>query len=141
MASGDYIDASGTGRAAAIAANDGRSYWFGNVRGHCWRRYTLNDAATAAENGVYIPTGGADYIKVDGELGGDTASVRFWEEQGTAQPAATVEDHQVGSTLSADFSEVIYEPSMWFKSEISAHSAGTAGVTVLAEVHYLNGRP
>jgi len=143
MASGDWIDATGTQYTAAAGAANGKVFWFAGSGSHVYRKYVMNDGATAAENGVYQHVGGADYVKLDVQLNGDTATVRIWE-QSTIDgqlPAATSEIHQVGSNMSADASVTVTEVSEFMKSEVSAHSAGTGGVQVIMEAHYLNGRP
>ncbi len=141
MPSGDSIFADGTSGPDAGSSRDVK--WFGNTEKHCYRKYIMIDAATAAENGVYQYTGGADYVKIDVQLNGDTATARVWEQvtSDNQLPAASSEIHQVGSDMTADSSVTVTEPSEWTKVEISAHTVGASGVTVLMEVHYIHGRP
>ena len=140
MASGDSIFADGTSGPDAGSSRDVK--WFGNTARHCYRKYIMVDAATAAENGVYKYTGGADFVKIDVQLNGDTATARVWEQTTSDNqlPAASSEIHQVGSDMTADSSVTVTEPSEWTKVEISAHTVGASGVTVLMEVHYIHGR-
>ncbi len=141
MPSGDSIFADGTSGPDAGSSRDVN--WFGYTARHCYRKYIMVDAATAAENGVYVHTGGADYLKWDVQLKGATAPTRLWEQVASDNqlPAASSEIHQVGSNITADSSVTVTEPSEWSKAEISAHTVGASGVTVLMEAHYIHGRP
>ena len=144
MADGDLLrngTMSGSAGQASqtIADADGYSYWFGNLKGHCWKKYIAIDGATGAVDGVYCYTGGADYVNIHTSVT-TSATVRIWGEvtEDGAQPAAATENNQLGSNITADSIVTVTEPPEWMKAEATAASGA---LNVIFEVHYTQGRP
>ena len=140
MADGDLIAANGDQYAYGYPAEgSGQSFWFGNLGGHCWRKYVAIDGATGAVDGVYCNTAGAESVNVETTVT-TSANVRLWGEDTVdgGQPSTALENNQIGAAITTDSGVAINDPYEWTKAEATA---ATGALTVIFTVYYEHGRP
>jgi len=107
--------------------------WFGEPGSSKYRKWLMIDDISAANNGVYVHTGGAERLVLMTTNLDANNTMRVWGEITTdnQKPAATVENHQIGSTLSADGLYNVSPVPEWLKVEMATADNSASCVAVL----------